>query len=221
MPELPQHRPVDRRHLFPGLGHPTLSDSVTTPGRLAVSCTVASSIFRNHVSGLPPLRPELGNVGGVTWTVTSKETPHTGIDQHQEGKESKDVPIGVNINVPRLRSGAVSPNPRIARVAPVGEGNDPFTTVISTHDLESREKDSEEFLRTNPEERARARDQVTRQKKDKIEEKFKNQKFNVAEEKRISNALDKKGLTKGGSYCPNEAGGNDRSGKPHRRGLTC
>ena len=57
--------------LFPNAGR-------GTDGKMGVDPAVAEAILQNISEGKPPIRPEMGNVGNVSWFVTEGE-PHTGI----------------------------------------------------------------------------------------------------------------------------------------------
>jgi hypothetical protein len=48
------------------------------PGNTAVTPEIASEILRNVSEGKPPFKPELGQVGGVSWFVT-EGNPHVGV----------------------------------------------------------------------------------------------------------------------------------------------
>lgn len=61
-----------------------------TPGNTAVTPEIAAKLLENISRGEPPFRPELGQVGGVSWFVTGG-APHTGTGTDK----SVSVPVEV------------------------------------------------------------------------------------------------------------------------------
>jgi hypothetical protein len=59
------------------VGIPFTPQSGGKPGNVAVTPEIAAEILRNVSEGLPPFKPELGQVGGVSWFVTDGD-PYTG-----------------------------------------------------------------------------------------------------------------------------------------------
>lgn len=89
-----QAQEADATSLLPsgaatGTALPTTRNSF--PGVTSVTPEVASSILQNVAEGKPPFRPELGEVGGVSW-FTTQGNPHTGTSP------AKSVTVPVEIS---------------------------------------------------------------------------------------------------------------------------
>jgi len=142
----------------PGTGHLSGRNSRAMPGTMMVSKTVAKAVTDNILNSQPHFRPELGEVGRVSW-LTTEGNPHTGTQKDKEGEEPKDVPLNVELNIPNVPT-------------PTSSGQVPQVNIFTNEKLIERLERAPEEIRKDPIERAEAEKRLRKAQIKKIDDRF-------------------------------------------------